>query len=491
MDESGSKPIEEKWLCFKCVTEDYLSGKIRKKGKRARCDYCGKSRRSFLLDEIADQVESAFAVHYYRTSNYPDSYQEMKLRHCESSYEFDRDGETTTDAIINATGVAEDVASDLQIILSDRYFDFDSAAMGEEVEFSADAQYAIKSANHSELSQSWDKFERSLSIEARFFNQSAVKHLKSLFEGADALTTYSGRPTIVSAGPDTQLKSLFRARVFQSDDELETALTKPDRHLGSPPPRLAAAGRMNARGISVFYGAESQTVALAEVRPPVGSQVAIARFDIVRPLRLLDLIAFDEVVAKGSIFDPEFIRVSEKASFLRTLGQRLSRPVMPNDEALAYLATQAVADFLATEPKLNLDGLIFPAVQAAGGGRNVVLFHKAARVRMLDIADGTKIAVNLWSQDEDRFYRDYSVIEEVPSVEMPADEINAGFVRNSRARRREQIIRGQTGWADWLNDTLQIIQTEIEVHVINAVHFETERHHVNWYRWKHNDDVEF
>jgi hypothetical protein len=32
---------------------------------------------------------------------------------------------------------------------------------------------------------------------------------------------------------------------------------------------------MNARGISVFYGANNQKAAIAEVRPPVGSQIAV------------------------------------------------------------------------------------------------------------------------------------------------------------------------------------------------------------------------
>ena len=53
----------------------------------------------------------------------------------------------------------------------------------------------------------------------------------------------------------------------------------------------AAAGRMNARGISVFYGANDPLVALSEVRPPVGARVAIARFEIIRPIKLLDLTA--------------------------------------------------------------------------------------------------------------------------------------------------------------------------------------------------------
>jgi RES domain len=49
---------------------------------------------------------------------------------------------------------------------------------------------------------------------------------------------------------------------------------------------------MNAQGIAVFYGATDPLVALADVRPPVGSTVAVGRFELIRPVRLLDVEAF-------------------------------------------------------------------------------------------------------------------------------------------------------------------------------------------------------
>jgi len=213
---------------------------------------------------------------------------------------------------------------------------------------------------------------------------------------------------------------------------------------------------MNAHGISVFYGANGEDAALAEVRPPVGSQVAIARFDIIRPLRLLDLTAFDGLVTPGSIFDPGYIRALEKAGFLGTLGQRLSRPVMPNDQALEYLATQAVADVLATDRKMNLDGLIFPAVQAAGDGRNVVLFHKAARVKQRDVPEGTTIDVRLASQDDDGWHRDYSVIEKTAAAVKPEPEPPRlkSAVPNFAELLRAPTYPQQSRWDDWLQETL-------------------------------------
>lgn len=102
---------------------------------------------------------------------------------------------------------------------------------------------------------------------------------------------------------------------------------------------------MNAKGISAFYGATEPHIALAEVRPPVGSQVAIVRFEIVRPLRLLDLNKLEQIQESGSIFDPGYARRLGRMMFLTKLSGRISRPVMPDDQDNEYLATQAVADY--------------------------------------------------------------------------------------------------------------------------------------------------
>lgn len=158
---------------------------------------------------------------------------------------------------------------------------------------------------------------------------------------------------IVAAGPATAITSLFRARVFQSEESLHTALEKAELSIGPPPPKAAAAGRMNARGIPVFYGAMDPHVALAEVRPPVGSRVVVAQFDIMRPLQLLDVEALRLLSVGGSAFDPQYMARKQMASFLRDLSEQMTRPVMPDDETLDYLPTQVIAEYLASLKKGN------------------------------------------------------------------------------------------------------------------------------------------
>ena len=195
----------------------------------------------------------------------------------------------------------------------------------------------------------WRGFEESLKTASRFFSKAAAVTLSEVFAGLGDYRTQSGKMVIVPAGPGHKLHSLCRARVFQSDERLEAALMRPDKEIG-PPSCTSGSRRPHERtGISVFYGAINPKVALAEVRPFVGSRVVTGRFEILRELRLLDLEAFRALSIEGSLFDPDFLRRLEKANFLSDLSHRIAVPVMPDDEAFVYLPTQAVADFLASE----------------------------------------------------------------------------------------------------------------------------------------------
>jgi hypothetical protein len=248
-----------------------------------------------------------------------------------------------------------------------------------------------------------------------------------------------------------------------------------DRHIGSPPVIDAIAGRMNARGISVFYGANSPRVALAEVRPPVGSQVAVGCFKIIRPIRLLDLTALSKVATHGSIFDVSLVDRLERTMFLRNLSRRIAVPVMPEHELFEYLPTQAIADFLATEAAPPLDGIIFPSVQIAGAALNVALFHKAARVEEIERPRGTEVRTSLGQMYEEGWEREYTVIEEVPPKKRASEKRDSGGVQYFSAD------------FDARPYTLKIDLRSLRVHVVEAVSFKTKKHKVRRHRWEKSD----
>ena len=291
-------------------------------------------------------------------------------------------------------------------------------------------------------------------------------------------STHKGQPVIIDAGPNTGLTSLHRARVFQSSIKLEEALKRPDLELGPPPAFSASHGRMNPHGVSVFYGATSATVALAEVRPPVGSDVVVGRFEIIRHIRLLDIQALRQLNVEGSIFDRAYLERRQKAKFLGWLSRRITQPVLPNDEPFEYLPTQAIADFLATRTDLELDGIIYPSVQGAKGSANVVLFHKASRVRSLDIPDGTEIEVYSHHYTEEGAETDYSVYETVPSD---------SEIKNSKIidpLLGIPIYGGIPQEGDDREITLAIDVEALEVRHVRQVEYRTEDHEVSRQRIK-------
>lgn len=473
---------EQKLVCFACISESYLSHEIQTEGSMGLCAYCGQTRACIYVEELADRIQTAFENHYVRTSNQPDAWQQSLQADRESDYEWWRDGSPVLDAIQEAAGVSDTVAEDVLEILDDRHSDFDSAAMGEETEFSPDSHYEWTNANARTWHEAWRNFEESLRVEARFFSRIADDLLSKIFGNIDKLKAKPRHPLVVKAGVNSRLTHLYRARVFQSETALKEALCHPDLHLGSPPARHASAGRMNAHGISVFYGATNPAVALAEVRPPVGSEVLVAKFDIIRPLHLLDLTALDNARDDGSIFDPSFKGRLERVAFLRSLGQSMTLPVMPDDQAFDYLATQAVADFLATQNEPRLDGIIFPSAQSKQG-HNVVLFHKAASVEQLSFPRGTEIEAHTGYGSENGWEIDYGVSETVPKEpdEAPVqqeDEFSTFILSGGLFSQEDRGIR---------KVALRIDVSSIEVHHVDWVKINSTKFSVSRRRHERQD----
>jgi hypothetical protein len=410
---SMSEDIESRRLCFRCIGEEFLRDLVKKKGQRTICFYCGLQRRAFSIGEVADLVNSVINEHYQRTAEEPSDYESM-LQHEGLSGMWFRDGEPVVEVIESIAQIDNQIAEDIRKVLYRRHHDHERIEMGEEGPFDKDTHYEESRVQDGDLKFEWEYFEKNLETEARYFSKSARATLASIFDGVGDLCTWDGKPAVVECGPGTNITALYRARVFHRDEDLVRAMERPDIEIGPPPPRRATAGRMNARGIAVFYGALDAATAVAEIRPPVGSKALVGRFEILKPLYLLDVEALRSVQVRGSLFDRSFTSRLQKARFLEGLSARISMPVMPDDEPFDYLATQAVADFLATEETPALDGIIYRSVQRGDETLNVVLFHKSARVQSLDIPEGTEFHTTMYMEADGEDAIDCSVMEAVP-----------------------------------------------------------------------------
>lgn len=460
---------ETKLVCASCVTEGYLQSLIEAKPSGS-CSYCEKAAAPcFEIDDLADLVEEAFESHFRRTPSEPSDYEYALIRDREISYDWSRGGTPVLDVIVDIASCEQEVGEDLLEILQDRHGSYDpSDPTGDEDEFSPESYYERRNVNSDFWQVQWHQLEMALKYESRLFNQEVLNLFQNVFAGLEEARTHHGGLTIVEAGPGTELLGLYRAREFQSQDELKKALEEPVKKLGPPAGPIARANRMNSSGISVFYGAKDAKSALAEVRPAVGSQVVVAQFMFTRPLRLLDLRSLESITCKGSLFDPVFVQEVERIAFLRTLARRLTLPVMPGDQDHEYLITQAVADYLASLKKPLLDGIIFPSVQD-GVGENVVLFHKASLIEHLPYPHGTRLSSSLldYEPETDEGYPSFSIHITQPKI-------------SKEDKRRLRLIPLEPDWEfkTEREPALRLLIDSIVVHTVKAVEVHTSQDRV-------------
>src|SRR5687767_199841 len=101
--------LEKKILCFNCIGDSYLSKHVENNGKKRTCRYCKEKNKSLSLGEISELVENAFEKHFSRTANEPNSYEYLMLRDREIDYSWDREGQETVYAIMDAADITEEI----------------------------------------------------------------------------------------------------------------------------------------------------------------------------------------------------------------------------------------------------------------------------------------------------------------------------------------------------------------------------------------------
>lgn len=457
----------KKKICRHCVQEPHLQREIARLGTKFRCSYCPRCASACDLTQLADWVSLVFTRYYRRTPVEPNSQERSSLP---AGLEWRRRGTSVVNAIAQVAEIPRAAAADIRRLLEARLGSEQARPAGEETEFSRESCYEQRDGDANQWREQWFAFEHAIKTHTRFFGHDASELLAGIFADIDNPEKLSAgdHPLVAGIGPGAYVQSLYRARVFESDDALRRALCRPDRELGPPPARLAAAGRMNARGISMFYGATDAQVAIAEVRPPVGSLVAVARFDILRPLKVLSLGDLHTASAEGSMFDDAYPTLRRRTAFLRRLAWRLCRPIVPESHDLDYLPTQAIAGFLATENHPPLDGIAYPTTQIVHSGQNLALFHKAARVAELDLPDGTALEATGPTSAGANF-TGYQVTESARRPEPPAE---------TGPKRDEDPA--STRPPDFREPTLRIRLESLEVHNVTHVRLWTDSHTVVW-----------
>lgn len=336
-------------ICIGCIGDAALR-ELLEASKKVRCAYCGEQQLGLPLEELADIVDDPLRQYMQKGEMYPTFASDSDRP------DWEQEGEPLEYVLQEELGVDYEAARDLANILIEN--DPAWPPDGEELFYESDQGYRRVHLPSSEYDELWGGFARGIKHEGRFFVEDARRHLAEIL-GERGSSKALELPTL-EIGPGLRHEVLFRARRLDSQQDVRTVLENPASELGPPPERLAVAGRMNAAGIAVFYGALSRVTAVAEVRPYVGSLVVVGGFRPNRRLKLLDLSRIGEGFT-GSIFSPEYPQRAARRRFLDGFHTRIARPVHPQDEPLEYIPTQAVAEYVAKI--LVLDGILYASAQ--------------------------------------------------------------------------------------------------------------------------------
>lgn len=345
-------------IAFACdvhVDDQFLKRWIPEHAVATRCDICGRAEKRNIaaaVDELAAIIREGLERHW---GDFNDELVPWGMGY---------DGSKVTQELL----FEEEVTSDEALIpvlidaLPDRAW----------------VQHNFFRLTPSErLSVAWTEFVTLIKHRSRFFftletadadDPDAMSPLDILRELGDAART-AGLLVHWPAGT-----RVFRARMHETEhfsDAWDLAA------LPEAKADAAAANRMSAAGVPMFYGADTADGAIAEASSAEQQDlkcVSTAEFEALRPLRILDLSAGIDI---PSIFDTE--RGDDQAAmaflrdFTRTAALRVARD---GREHVDYVPTQVVCEFFRSvfrDGGSKLDGIAFPSTQL-DGAVCVVLF---------------------------------------------------------------------------------------------------------------------
>ncbi len=194
----------------------------------------------------------------------------------------------------------------------------------------------------------WEKFSEDIKYRSRYGSQIVnVENFNKIMRVLEV--------------PHDKNKRLYRARIWNSN-----GLPAPEKMKEAPRERTEA-GRMNPKGITCLYVADSPKTAICEKRPSLKDAVAIATLVPRRELRIVDLNLIDHISPLMNI-ENEILLANQND--LRVLKGELLRPQKSGDSEIDYVPTQYISDLIRAE---KYDGLGYASVMHEGGN-NVACF---------------------------------------------------------------------------------------------------------------------
>lgn len=365
---------EGPFVCDACIAEAILTKEIEQEGSVRECSYCdGDDRPCVTIEWLAVRIDPVYRQVVGTADEVPHVTAHDNVHWMPNG---DPPGVVMAELIKCADDkIADDIVAHLAGVHSWDVHDGDFDWYDNTSDI-----YALRLPTDPRYREAWQTFCQSLKHNRRFFSEDATEKLDEILGPVLAGGSSQFGVAIRTIGPESEDRFIYRARLANNEATRRAIYASPLNQLGPPPKASCGAGRMNVAGIPVFYGSFDIKTCVAEIRAPAGGSAVVGKFEIIRPLRLLDLSQLERVQNKLSYFHPDFLRAHGYGQFVSGFHEEIKKPVVPGNEALDYLPTQVVAEYLWTRKGRGVDGIIFGSSQVSGEHANIVLFPEACLV---------------------------------------------------------------------------------------------------------------
>lgn len=226
------------------------------------------------------------------------------------------------------------------------------------------------------------------------FRQEVMRHQRYMLSNEsrsfldELARTSKGRLGKIDAG-----KHFCRAQIAHHDVEHPHAGSLPGPalpHRMTPLPDAATEGRANPKGIPRLYLADNRNIAIAEVRPWIGSLVSVSYFRTLRPLRIVD--CREDGDAHHIYLEGEPSPEKREAAVWSDIAHAFRAPVQRTDDRAEYAPTQIIVERFQA---LGYDGVIYGSAFGSAGS-NLVLFDvDAAEIESTELHEVEQVELKI------------------------------------------------------------------------------------------------
>ncbi len=340
-------------LCANHIEDEFIKNFILRNGTASKCTYCHKKRNVVELSTVLELIVTGIECLFEDANDSRFLNKEGRHGFDGNTMEFD-EIYSELGLVINDNKLSDDIFEHLnncKIIYCERD------------EFGGYLDY---------LSGLWNYFKEIVKHKARF-----VFHYENTFSNFFYENPYQ---ILLSVQETISEFNMFRTiskedRLYRCVQHISQYEVDNDgkRIASNPIYNCKSNNRMSPAGISMFYCSPYMETSISEVVDLKNSDCPFYTYAYFTAKSNLKLVDLTKLPALPSIFDKIKNNQIETLSFLKEFIIDLSKPIGSGDVIIDYIPTQIVTEYIRYNPKLEVDGIIYPSSKD-GKKENYVLF---------------------------------------------------------------------------------------------------------------------